>query len=326
MPLVGYNEAMSAELTVLGGQGREEAQEPSPGRVEAPELTPAQLELRQMVLASVTSPHSRRNYAKALDLLFAFAGGRPLTRALLMEYRASMDSLAPSTVNVRLAAIRKLVTEARKNGMLSAEEAANLTDVPNVRQKGTRLGNWLTKEQARELLAVPDRSTLKGRRDYAILALLVGCALRRRELAQLYIEDLQMRENRWVIADLRGKGGRIRTVAVPVWVKNGIEAWTAAAKIEKGPLLRSLTKGGKVGESLSDWAIWAVVTESARQIGIERFGAHDLRRTCAKLCRKAGGDLEQIKFLLGHSSIQTTERYLGSEQEIAVAVNDSLGL
>ena len=197
-------------------------------------MTPAQRELRQMVLASVTSPHSRRNYAKALDLLFAFAGGRPLTRALLMEYRASMDALAPSTVNVRLAAIRKLVTEARKNGMLSAEEAANLTDVPNVRQKGTRLGNWLTKEQARELLAVPDRSTLKGKRDHALLALLVGCALRRRELASLSIEDLQMRENRWVIADLRGKGGRIRTVAVPVWVKNGIEAWTAAAKDREG--------------------------------------------------------------------------------------------
>jgi integrase len=56
------------------------------------------------------------------------------------------------------------------------------------------------------------------------------------------------------------------------------------------------------------------------------IGAHDLRRTCAKLCRKAGGDLEQIKFLLGHSSIQTTERYLGSEQEIVVAVNDNLGI
>jgi integrase len=242
-----------------------------------------------------------------------------------MEYRAGMDGLAPSTVNVRLSAVRKLVTEARRNGMLSAEEAANLTDIPNVRQQGTRLGNWLTKEQARELLAVPDRSTLKGKRDYAMLALLIGCALRRRELAALTIEDIQMRENRWVIADLRGKGGRIRTVAVPMWVKQGINAWQAAAKIEDGPLLRSLNKVAKVGKSLSDWAIWAVVTESAKQIGIERFGAHDLRRTCAKLCRKAGGDLEQIKFLLGHSSIQTTERYLGSEQEIAVAVNDSLG-
>ncbi len=237
-----------------------------------------------------------------------------------------MDGLAPSTVNVRLSAVRKLVTEARKNGMLSAEDADNLTDIPNVSEKGTRLGNWLTKEQARELLAVPDRSTLAGKRDYAILALLVGCALRRRELASLTVEDIQMRENRWVIADLRGKGGRIRTVAVPVWVKHGINAWQSAAGIEDGLLLRSIRKGGKVGESLSDWAIWAVVTESARQIGIENFGAHDLRRTCAKLCRKSGGDLEQIKFLLGHSSIQTTERYLGSEQDIAIAVNDSLGL
>ena len=75
------------------------------------------------------------------------------------------------------------------------------------------------------------------------------------------------------------------------------------SEIEEGPLLRSIRKGGKVGESLKDWAIWAVVTESAKEIGIKRFGAHDLRRTCAKLCRKAGGDLEQIKFLLGHSSI-----------------------
>ena len=291
-----------------------------------PALTPAQLELRTMVLDSVTSPHSRRTYAKGLDLLFAFAASRPLTRALLMEYRTSMEDLAPSTVNVRLAAVRKMVTEAKRNGLLSAEEAASLIDVPNVRQSGTRLGNWLSKEQARELLAVPDRSTVKGKRDYAILAVLVGCALRRRELASLTVEDVQMRENRWVIADLRGKGGRIRTVAVPVWVKNGINAWQTAAGIEEGPLFRSIRKGGKVGESLTDWAVWAVVTEAAKEIGIENFGAHDLRRTCAKLCRKAGGDLEQIKFLLGHSSIQTTERYLGSEQDIAVAVNDSIGL
>jgi integrase len=99
-----------------------------------------------------------------------------------------------------------------------------------------------------------------------------------------------------------------------------------AAGIEGGRLLRSISKGGKVGESLSDWAIWSVVEQSAKEIGIERFGAHDLRRTCAKLCRKSGGDLEQIKFLLGHSSIQTTERYLGSEQDIEIAVNDNLGL
>ncbi len=105
-----------------------------------------------------------------------------------------MDTLAASTINVRLSAIRKLVGEARRLGLVGVEEAANLTDVPNLRQKGTRLGNWLTREQAKDLLAVPDRSSVKGKRDYVILALLVGCALRRQELASLEVQTIQLRE------------------------------------------------------------------------------------------------------------------------------------
>jgi integrase len=303
---------------------------PSPGDAQL-DRSAAIRALREMVLNSVASEHSKRNYAKALDEVFTLCANRSqgLSRALLMEYRAAMleKKLSASTVNVRLSAVRKLIGEAQRNGIIDAEEAANLAGVPNLREKGTRLGNWLTREQAKELLQVPDRSKLKGQRDYVILALLVGCALRRQELANLYIEDIQSREGRWVIADLRGKGGRVRTVAIPLWVKQAIDAWMVAAKIEKGRLLRPLSKSGKViGDELGDWAIWSVVEQSANEIGIEHFGAHDLRRTCAKLCRKNGGDLEQIKFLLGHSSIQTTERYLGSEQEIAVAVNDNLGL
>ena len=300
---------------------------------DQPEFLPAYSrfdDLRRAVLNGVAADNSKKNYALALDELSAFSRERqqPMSRTLILEFRAALldRELSPSTINVKLSAIRKLVDEAKRAGLIGAEEASQMSDVPNVAQRGTRLGNWLTKEQARELLAVPDRSTTKGKRDFCILALLVGCALRRRELASLTVEDIQMRENRWVIADLCGKGGRIRTVAIPMWVKQGINAWQVAVKIEEGPLLRSVNKVGKVGESLSDWAIWAVVTECAKDIGIARFGAHDLRRTCAKLCRRAGGDLEQIKFLLGHSSIQTTERYLGSEQEIAIAVNDSLGL
>jgi site-specific recombinase XerC len=177
-----------------------------------------------MVLDAVPSPHSKRNYAKALDDLFAFCASRPLSRSLLMEWRAGMESLSPSTINVRLSAVRKMIGEARKSGMLGAEEAATLTEVPNIRQTDTRLGNWLTREQAKELLAVPDRSTLKGKRDYAILALLVGCALRRNELAELDVQTIQQREGRWVLADLEGKGRRIRTVAIPIWVKQGINA------------------------------------------------------------------------------------------------------
>ena len=242
----------------------------SPAATEPIDLCLA--ELRRMVLNSVVSEHTKRNYAKALDDLFLFAASRPLTRALLMEWRAAMHNLSPSTINVRLSAMRKLVTEARGNGMLGAEDAANLTGVPNVAEKGTRLGNWLTREQAKELLAVPDRSTIKGKRDYAILALLVGCALRRQELAELDIEKIQMREGRWVIADLRGKGGRIRTVAIPVWVKNAIDAWMTAGGIDKGRLLRSISKSGKLNrDSLSDWAVWSIVEQSAKHIGIEHL-------------------------------------------------------
>ena len=89
-----------------------------------------------MALASVISPHSKRNYSKALDDLFLFAAGRPLTRALLMDWRAGMEQLAASTINVRLSAMRKLVTEARRKGMLGAEEAASLTDIPQYRAEG----------------------------------------------------------------------------------------------------------------------------------------------------------------------------------------------
>jgi integrase len=200
--------------------------------------------------------------------------------------------------------------------MIGSEEAAGLTDIPNIRQQGTRLGNWLPREQAKELLAVPDRSTLKGKRDCAILALLVGCALRRHELANLSI----YRRSPAAREPVGDRGPPRQRRPGPHGGGPGV-GQAGDQRLDHGRRHRgreaasTVLKSGKVvGESLSDWAVWSVVEQSAKEIGIERFGAHDLRRTCAKLCRKNGGDLEQIKFLLGHSSIQT-ERYLGSEQE-----------
>jgi site-specific recombinase XerD len=91
--------------------------------------------------------------------------------------------------------------------MIGQEDAASLTDIPNISQKGIRLGNWLTREQAKELLAVPDRSTLKGKRDYVILALLVGRALRRNELAELDVETIHKEKGAGCWPTLRVKAG-----------------------------------------------------------------------------------------------------------------------
>jgi site-specific recombinase XerD len=144
-------------------------------------------QLRAQVLASVVSAHSRRNCGKALDECFTLWRARAvsLSRALLLDYRTQLleRGLASSTINVRLSAVRKLVAEARGNGWIDAELAAAIEEVSNVAQRGQRIGNWLSRTQAKELLRLPNWATLKGQRDYVILSLLVGCALRRSELA-----------------------------------------------------------------------------------------------------------------------------------------------
>jgi integrase len=73
-------------------------------------------------------------------------------------------------------------------------------------------------------------------------------------------------------------------------------------------------------------AVWHIVKESAKRIGVAKLAPHDLRRTCARLCHASGGGLEQIQFLLGHVSVQTTERYLVCKQRIRSAVNDRIGI
>jgi integrase len=159
------------------------------------------------------------------------------------------------------------------------------------------------------------------------LAALLGCGLRRAELVALKTDDLQMREDHWIIADLIGKGKHIRTVPVPSWVKTAIDQWTAAAGIATGAIFRRVNRmGGIWGDGITPKAIWHVVKRVARRAGIEKLAPHDLRRTCARLCHLAGGELEQIQFLLGHVSVQTTERYLGCKQKLRNAVNDNMGL
>ena len=157
--------------------------------------------------------------------------------------------------------------------------------------------------------------------------MLIGCGLRRGELLSLTMKSIQLREEHWVIADLIGKGGHIRTVPIPVWVKRTVDAWTASAQITDGRLFRSINKAGKIwGDGMTPKVIWQIVKDAAGRAGIEKLAPHDLRRTCARLCHFAGGELDQIQFLLGHVSIQTTERYLGCKQKLRVAVNDRLGI
>ncbi len=130
-----------------------------------------------------------------------------------------------------------------------------------------------------------------------------------------------------MIADLIGEASHIRTVPVPDWVKASVNLWLESAGITHGRIFRCVTKEGRVwGEGITEKVIWHVVKETAGRAGIAKLSPHDCRRTCARLCHAAGGELEQIQFLLGHFSVETTERYLGCKQRLRGAVNDRIGL
>ncbi len=284
------------------------------------------------VLNSLTSRSGQRSYDHAITDFVDWYCSEPrlaFNRTVVLRYRIYLEQkhYAPTTINLRLAAVRRVAYEAADSGLLSPELAAGIRRVKGVRRIGVRVGNWLTAEQGKRLLAAAESYSLRGKRNHAILAMLIGCGLRRGELLALRVDAIQSREEHWVIADLLGKAGHIRTIPIPTWVKVAVDAWKEAGGITEGTLFRSINKAGKVwGTGMTPKVLWEVVREGASRAGIEKLAPHDLRRTCARLCHLAGGELDQIQFLLGHVSIQTTERYLGCKQKLHDAVNDRMGI
>jgi site-specific recombinase XerD len=284
------------------------------------------------VLNSLTSLDAQRGYRHAIDEFVDWYCSEPrlaLNRIVMLRYRSHLESrqLAPGTVNLRLGAVRRLAYETADCGLLSADLAAGIRRVKGVKKLGVRLGNWQTAEQGQALWQAPDHQRLKGKRDRALLALLLACGLRRHEAVALTFDHLQQREEHWAIVDLIGKGSHVRTVPVPDWVKTELDDWLAAAAIDRGKLFRRVNKVGRTwGDGMTVKAVWHIVKESAKRIGMAKLAPHDLRRTCARLCHASGGELEQIQFLLGHVSVQTTERYLDCKQRTRSAVNDRIGI
>lgn len=298
-------------------------------------LTPraaALARIKALVLDTLPSLESQRAYGQALDDFFRWCEAEAIdgfTKAAVNAYRVSLEArhLSASTINQRLSAIRKLAVEAADNGFMPADQAAAISRVKGAKQAGIRSGQWLTREQAERLISIPDPQTLRGKRDRALLAVLIGCGLRRAEAANLCFDHIQLRDARWVIVDLIGKGRRVRTVPMPNWTKNSIDAWVTAAGISGGSVFRRVTKGGRVAaESMTARSIFRMVNRAGDSISVFKLAPHDLRRTFAKLAHKGRAALEQIQLSLGHSSITTTERYLGVRQDLADAPCDHLGI
>lgn len=296
--------------------------------------SPEWTKVRSLALDAVSAPESKRAYSQAIDKFMAWvrdSGWKDgFNKACVNMYKSHLleSGISPSTVNVAVSAIRRLAVEAGDNGLMDPVIAAGVSRAKSInRGNGVRTGNWLTKEQAEKLINSPDISTLKGRRDRAMLALMIGSGLRRNEIANLDMASIQQREGRWIIVDLVGKGKKVRSVPIPSFAKAAIDEWFTATPLQTGKLFRPINKGDKIsGDSMVAQSVFETVKHYAALIGHPNLAPHDLRRTFAKLAHNGRAALEQIQLSLGHSSIQTTERYLGVRQDLTDAPCDHLGL
>ena len=252
---------------------------PSPN-LKIPELEYA----KAAALVTLVSLHSRRAYKSAIDKFIAWYCSEPrlgFNRAVVLRYRSFLESLllSAATINLHLAAIRRLADEAAESSMLSPELAIGIRRVKGVKRLGRRIGNWLSGEQAQDLLDSIPQNTLRGRRDAALIGLLLGCGLRRSEAVALRLDQIQLRESHWVIADLFGKGGRLRTVPVPDWCKALIDSWLLASGVSEGLIFRRIWKNrSELGRGVAADVVWTAVKQYAKRIGVDHLAPHDLRR------------------------------------------------
>ena len=287
--------------------------------------------LVRVVLNSLPSPSSKRVYNMAIrDFLqyWRFLGDPNLDKLFLQTYIAHMqdEGIGESSINLRLAAIRKLAREAAELLIWPDQVAAAFASVKNIPQRGKRTGNWLSLEQAQQLINAPDISSPLGLRNRAILATLLGCGIRRLELTKLKMGQLQLRDGRWVITDLVGKRNKIRTVTVPAWTKQAIDAYLDNTGIQSGRLFQAMSKGGHIQrDHISTSTVRDVVKTYAHQCGFN-ISPHDLRRTYAKLALKNGAKIEQIQLNLGHQSLATTQVYLGTDLDLKNGPGDFLDI
>src|SRR2546425_5126536 len=267
------------------------------------------------VLNSLNLADAKRGYRHAIDEFVDWYCSEPrLAFNRIVVLRLSLSSRIPSTRprNHQSASWRRAPARMRSGRLWSSQRRFGCRCPSRQRCEETghaprKLVNGTARPRA---LASPDRQRLKGKRDRALLTLVLACGLRRHEAVALRLDHLQQREEHWAIVDLAGKGD-----------------WLVAAAIDRGKLFRRVNKVGRAwGDGMTVKAVRHIVKESAKSIGVAKLTAHDLRRTCARLCHASGGELEQIQFLLGHVSVQTTERYLGCKQRIRSAVNDRIGI
>lgn len=271
------------------------------------------------------SPLTMKNYAPSIQRFIEWGLTRPRSTAaeLMAAYKATLvkEGLSRRTVNKHLSAVRTYFKAQAVLGVITHETLQSINAVANMKVEGQRHGLRLSIEQSHLLINAPGKDTIIGLRDRAILAVMLGCGLRRSEVVNLTWGHVQAENGIWLIRNLLGKHGRIRTVVIPVWVKRVIAEYSTIGK-DKERIFKSFDTYGNERKGMTDQTIYNIVVKYGEQIGVE-LAPHDLRRTYASIARETGGveGMTQLQRQLGHASLRTTELYIGEEDDFALVSN-----
>ena len=225
-----------------------------------------------------------------------------------------MARLAPATCNKVLAAVRGVLREGARLGLLTHEELAAVLSVRGVTGSREMRGRALSPGELRALFASCAESAgprgAIGARDAALLGVLYGCGLRRAEAAALHLSDLSSSSSSTLELLVSGKGNRQRRSYLPQGAGDAMRAWLGVRGDQPGPLFAPVGKSGRVAlRGMTDHAIALAVAARARHAGVGAFSPHDLRRTLVGDLLDAGADLCAVQAIAGHRQASTTARY-----------------
>ncbi|SFU20621.1 Site-specific recombinase XerD [Kosakonia arachidis] len=270
-------------------------------------------------LLSLNSARSRRTMVSVLNIVARVLGASDLSdcnwavlrrhHVLALTEMLRDAGLAVATVNTYLSALRGVAMEAWMLKLMHVEDYQHIRAVRSVRGSTLPRGRALSREEIRELFMVcgADRSS-KGPRDAALLAVLLGCGLRRSEAVALNYENILTGDRALKVL---GKGNKERMAYIPAGTWQRLELWTDQVRGEHpGPLFTRIRRHDVVTDDrLTDQAVYHILQERQREAGLEKCAPHDLRRTFATAMLDNGEDLITLKDAMGHASVTTTQKY-----------------